>query len=116
MVTGLVPNIRAFVWAVYRLRWVHRELPGGGMETRVPAAPRPHGRGTRGVYAAILLLHPTCLERALVMQAWVAGHRPAPDVVIGVRNGVSGVEAHAWLAAGDRWFDPSYTELTRLAR
>lgn len=56
----------------------------------------------------------TCLERALVLQAWLAAHGDRRDVVIGVAAPASGFAAHAWV---DRERDPSsagFDELTRL--
>jgi hypothetical protein len=72
-------------------------------------------RGHRGLKRALAEVSPTCLERALVLQAWLAAYTDAPDVVIGVRKGESDIEAHAWVEGDDSWFDPSYDELTRLS-
>lgn len=114
VVTGIAPNLRSFVWALKELRSVHRRLPVDGTRTRVPAAEGMGPRGWWGVRCAIAALNPTCLERALLLQAWRGGYTEAPDVVIGVRKGVNDVEAHAWVERNDPWFDPTYAELTRL--
>ena len=112
---GLVVSVRAYRWARSQLRDVKRRLSIEGVRTRVapPSALAP--RGHRGLRLALRTVSPTCLERALVLQAWTAAHADPPDVVIGVRKGESEVEAHAWLdSSDDPWFDPSYEELTRL--
>lgn len=113
--TGFGPNVTSFLWAVRQLRAVHKRLPVVGTVTRVPRPARPGPRGWWGIRLAILATHPTCLERALLLQSWMGTYRAAPDVVIGVRNGTNGVQAHAWVEDRDPWFDPSYSELTRLA-
>ena len=60
-------------------------------------------------------LRPSCLERALVLQAWYSMSGPAPDVVVGVRRRDGVTEAHAWLDdSDDPLFDESYEEITRL--
>ena len=114
--TGPAPNIRSFRWAVGQLHDVRRRLPIEGTATRIPLAAGRGPRGWWGIRVAFIATQPTCLERALLLQAWMGGYAEPPDVVIGVRNGPDGVEAHAWVDERDPWFDPSYTELTRLAR
>jgi hypothetical protein len=55
----------------------------------------------------------TCLERALILQSWLATHgRPYP-VAVGVALG-GGFEAHAWLEGYDLT-DGRYELLTRVA-
>lgn len=114
-VTGLAPNLRSLRWAVRQLRDVHRRLPIEGAATRIPLAAGMGPRGWWGIRIAFIATQPTCLERALLLQAWMGGYTDAPDVVIGVRKASGGVEAHAWIEDRDPLFDPSYTELTRLA-
>ncbi len=114
--TGLAPNLRSLRWAVRELRRVHERLPIEGAATRIPLAAGMGPRGWWGIRVAFVATQPTCLERALLLQAWMGGYTEPPDVVIGVRNGTDGVEAHAWIEDRDPWFDPSYTELTRLSR
>lgn len=55
---------------------------------------------------------PTCLERALVLQRWLAEQGSPRDVVIGVTAPSDGFAAHAWLEGEEHGHD--YTELTRL--
>lgn len=113
--TGFAPNLRSFGWAVRQLRSVHRRLPIEGTETRIRRPVRPGPHGWWGVRLAIFVVNPTCLERSLLLQSWMGAYGDAPDVVIGVRSGSNGVEAHAWIEHRDPWFDPTYSELTRLA-
>ena len=115
-VTGAAPNIRSFRWAVGQLRDVRERLPIEGTATRIPLAARMGPRGWWGIRVAFIATQPTCLERALLLQAWMGGYAEPPDVVIGVRNGSGGVEAHAWVEDRDPWFDSSFTELTRLSQ
>lgn len=112
--TGIGPNLRSFRWATGQIRSIHRRLPSEGVRARVPLATGMGPRGWWGVRAAVKVMRPTCLERALVVQAWVGGYTDVPDVVIAVRN-ESSVEAHAWIDGPDPYYDPSYAELTRLA-
>jgi len=45
----------------------------------------------------------TCLVQALAAQRWLARHGVASEIVLGARKtGEDGIDAHAWLKAGDR--------------
>jgi hypothetical protein len=45
----------------------------------------------------------TCLVQALAAQRWLARHGIASEIVLGARRaGDKGIDAHAWLKAGDR--------------
>ena len=114
LVGGAVPSARALRWAAVELRGIRRRLPVEGTRARVAPVAGLGPRGWWGVRTAIAIVRPTCLERALVVQAWIGGYADAPDVVIGVRRRSGEVEAHAWVDAVDPWFDPSYEELSRL--
>lgn len=116
LLTGLLPNMRSFMWAFGRLRAVRAELRHEGADVRVPLAVGLGPRGWAGVRTAIAVARPTCLERALLIQSWIGGYMDPPDVVIGVRNRDGAVEAHAWVDGRDPWFDQSYEELARLPR
>lgn len=56
----------------------------------------------------------TCLERALVLQSWLAARGSAHDVVIGVRMTDDGVAAHAWVDEVDATAPQQFEELYRL--
>jgi hypothetical protein len=63
----------------------------------VPAVPTSRAAGgLRAVEAVLRVRRASCLERAVVLQAWHLADGLARDVVIGVRSS-SGFEAHAWL-------------------
>lgn len=98
-------------WTVVQHRRLQRTLPAGGMGAPVAAPPRlPRGAG-RVVVAVLRVRGATCLERSLVLQAWLAARGERRDVVIGVRR-ADAVLAHAWidgLEDGTR-----YVELHRL--
>jgi hypothetical protein len=113
IVTGIEPNVRSFRWAVVQSRSIRHKMRIKGATARVPSPTDTGPRGWLGVRAAMVLLRPTCLERAFVIQAWVGGYAEPPDVVIGVRRRAGVVEAHAWVDGGDPWFDPSYHEIAR---
>jgi hypothetical protein len=68
------------------------------------------------VSAALGRLDPTCLERALVEQAWLASLGTRLDVVIGVPEGRmdEGNPAHAWVDGRDTVSPSRYFEIYRL--
>jgi hypothetical protein len=80
----------------------------------VPAPLRPSAGSDRAVMAVINRQPATCLERALVLQSWLAARGSAHDVVIGVRRADSGVAAHAWVDEVDRVPVNEFAELHRL--
>jgi len=67
-----------------------------------PALPAEAGRV---VEAVLRRRGRTCLERALVLQAWHAADGESRDVVIGVARSEPSFRAHAWLDG-----DPSVRE------
>lgn len=93
-----VPTLRAALWALLALRQTRRALKRGPVTAirvlRPPALPPSAGRGVRAV---LRRSEPTCLERALVLQAWAAAQGEARDVVIGVNGTGEHFAAHAWL-------------------
>jgi transglutaminase superfamily protein len=110
-----VQTLRAALWAVLALRRTRRALKRGPVtEIRVgrpPALPPTAGRGVRAI---LRRSEPTCLERALVLQAWAVAQGEARDVVIGVNGTGKQFAAHAWLdgdADGERG---PYRELMRV--
>lgn len=81
----------------------------------VAAPPVLPGRATRAVHAVLRRAGATCLERALVLQAWHGAHGRSVDVVIGVRRPSTGFEAHAWLDGESGCHHEEFAEITRLA-
>jgi hypothetical protein len=108
--------VRAAWWTWRALRVVRRALASGEVrDIALPAPPRLPGRAVRGVERALRRSEPTCLERALVRQRWLAAHgRPVP-IAIGVTSPAEGFQAHAWLIGEDDELSGRYHELTRLA-
>lgn len=112
---GLIISVRAYRWARSEVAIVKADLRVRGVETRATPPSGLAPRGHRGVDFALRRISPSCLERALVLQAWLASAGDTPDVVIGVRKQSGSVEAHAWVDTNDDpWFDPSYEEISRL--
>jgi hypothetical protein len=113
-VRGLdLATLRAAWWASSSLRSTRRALRTRRIPDVVVSRPPPlPAHAGRGVDAVLRRAHSTCLERALVLQRWLAEHGTQKDVVIGV-TGASDFGAHAWLD-GER-VDERFRELTRLA-
>ena len=80
-------------------------------EDAVKAPPELAASAGRGVDAILRRQDPTCLERALVLQSWLAAHGEPTDVVIGVTGMEGGFSAHAWL---DGESPGGFEELTRV--
>lgn len=78
-----------------------------------PPPPLPP-RAVRGVRYVLRTRPGTCLQRALVLQAWHAAQGSPREVVIGVSGSSDTFTAHAWLD-GDQG-DPGrgFDELLRL--
>lgn len=107
-----VPTLRAAWWtlgALVRTRLALRRRAIGGVVVGAPP-PLPVHAG-RGVHAVLRRVPNTCLERALVLQRWLAQHGVVKDVVVGVTS-PRDFRAHAWLD-GDR-VEQEFQELTRL--
>ena len=92
-----VSTIRAAWWARLALRRARGELAAGGLAARVKPPPRLPLGSTRGVQFVLHRCPATCLERALVLQAWLAAHGEDREVVIGVDRVDGAFTAHAWL-------------------
>ena len=107
--------VRAALWAAVAARLVRYRLRRYGLQARVPRPPRLGPRGTRGVMGALRRLDSTCLERALVQQAWLASLGSLRDVVIGISpGGMADAPAHAWVDGTDAASARQYLELHRL--
>lgn len=102
-------------WAALSLSRARRLLHTDGLTARIAPPPRLLGiDATRGVMAVLRRTRPTCLERAVVLQAWLAAHGTAVDVVIGVAREGRDLTAHAWLEDGTGPADEPYREIHRL--
>ncbi|MFB9378510.1 hypothetical protein ACFFKU_07310 [Kineococcus gynurae] len=101
-------------WADRALRTVRRELPTGGTAVRAPAPPPGLPESALVTVEAVLRRRrATCLQRCLVVQAWLGAHGRDHDVVVAV-HARDGFGAHAWLADHDEDQSSSWQELTRL--
>lgn len=105
----------AALWASFAARLVRKRLRRHGIAAHVPRPPHLGATAGKGVSAALSRLHPTCLERALVLQAWFVRQGQPRDVVIGIpRSGMRTGPAHAWVDGTDRSSVSQYLELHRL--
>lgn len=107
--------MRAALWTARALRDVRRELRDGvvrGVVVRRP--PRLPAAAVRGVHALLRRRPHTCLERALVLQEWYAGHDDFRDVVIAGRGASSAFEAHAWVDGDPDDIAEHFREMLRL--
>ena len=106
-----LPTLRAAVWAWRALRRAERDLARHGLEgARVAPPPRLPASAGRGVVAVLRRRPNTCLERALVLQRWLAAHGEPRVVVIGV-TAAQDFRAHAWL---DGEPAPGFHEIARV--
>jgi hypothetical protein len=110
---GAGSSVAATCWgweATGRVRADLRALPIDA----VHVAPPPAGAidAAHGVGIALRARRASCLESALVRQAWQAAHGRERDVVVGVTAPSDGFGAHAWLD-GERGGE-EFGELLRL--
>lgn len=107
-------SLRAAWWSLRAARRARRALAAGEFESiSLPRVPRLPERAHRGVAAALRDERYTCLERALVRQAWHAAQGDRRDVVIGVRAPSAGFAAHAWLDGDAPCHAEAFAELAR---
>jgi hypothetical protein len=109
-------DLRAARWADRALRDVRYDLATRKLaEVAPPRPPELPAAGRRGVEALLRFRRPTCLEGALVRQAWLAAHGMSRDVVIGVGSPSGAFIAHAWLDGERDAVAAGVCELIRLA-
>ena len=107
--------IAGAMWALLAVFLAKRRLAQNGLSARVLAPRWLPSTGSRGVTAVLHKLSPTCLERALVAQAWRAAHGDLRDIVIGIPIfGMKDSTAHAWLDGTDAQSTHEYREIHRL--
>ena len=109
-----VAALRGAWWALRAVVAAHRQLRARPLAAvRLPAPPPGvPAAAERGVYAALRRLKPSCFERALVLQRWLACRGDSRAVVIGVTAAGRGFSAHAWLEGEHA---PEYEEIARVA-
>jgi hypothetical protein len=108
-------TVRAAVWAWRAVRRVRRDLRAHSLrDVRVGAPPALPEGAARGVFIVLRRLEPSCLERSLVLQRWMATHGDAREIVVGV-SAPGAFRAHAWLAGERPPEGAGFAELMRLA-
>jgi hypothetical protein len=109
------PTLRGAAWALRSLRRVRAQIGRSGISPMIelPPAPKLPGGAVRGINAALRRRHATCLERALVLQAWLASRGEKRDLVIGVTAPDDEFRAHAWLDGEEQCHDGDYRQLVR---
>lgn len=107
--------MRSAAWALRAHLAARRHLRHGRLdEVRLPLPPPLPTDAVRGVRGALRRSRPTCLERALVLQAWDAAQGRLREVVIGVARRREEVVAHAWLEGDAEPGLDEFSELTRI--
>ena len=102
-------------WAGRALIHVRRSLRRSALvDVRVSAPPPLPPRAARGVRYVLRTRPATCLQRALVLQAWHAAQGSPREVVIGVSGSRDTFSAHAWLDGDPGNPGSSFDELLRL--
>lgn len=108
-------TLRAAWWTDRALRHVSSDLARARLEDLTVAAPPVlPPQALRGVRFVLRRRTSTCLERALVLQAWHTAQGRRRAVLIGVTGG-GAFSAHAWLEGDSAGADEPFTELVRLA-
>jgi hypothetical protein len=109
-----IHDARAALWTWRALRTTRAQLRGGAVrDVLVPAPPSIPPNAARAVRRVLAHEEPSCLERSLVLQRWLAAHGIERDVVVGTQGSSADTfKAHAWLDGEE---EPGYVEMTRLA-
>ena len=105
----------AATWAVFGVASVKRQLRAGRSRPVVRRPPSLPGSAGRGVEGVLTRLSATCLEGAMVRQAWMVAQGDPRDVVIGVPpTGLANGPAHAWVDGLDTRSPQRFLELHRI--
>ena len=102
-------------WTLSGLRSVRRQLRNAPVN-RVQVQP-PRRRAAVAERAVCWMLRQrraSCLERALVLQAWYSGQGVPREVVIGVTS-PEHFQAHAWLDGDTKCHEARFAEILRLS-
>lgn len=110
-----LPTLAAAWWTIRVLRVLRRDLRRRPL-TEIAVAPPPRVTQTslRGVLGVLRRRPHTCLQRALILQGWLAAQGDPRDVVIGVNNPREQFMAHAWVDGEPSCHQETYRELVRL--
>ncbi len=109
-------NILAALWALRALRAARREISSDGLGAAeaIPAAPSAApAAAVRGVRAVLSRLNASCLERAMLLQAWYRAHGEDRELVVGVTAPGGKFRAHAWIAGEGSHDEQEFVELAR---
>ena len=102
-------------WAGRSLIDVRRNLGRSALpDVDVSPPPRLPAHAVRGVRFVLGGRESTCLQRALVLQAWHTAQGNPREVVIGVAGSSGDFSAHAWLDGDPGEADQGFQELLRL--
>ena len=103
------------LWTLLAFLAVRRRVRVLGVAAVPPPAPRLSAPARAGAEGVLHRLSPTCLEKALLRQAWLAADGDPRDVVIGLPGRSFGEQpAHAWVDGTDPASARRYLELHRL--
>jgi hypothetical protein len=110
-------DVRAAWWAWVALRSVRNQLRDGAVrDVDVPDVPSVTPESARAMRRVLARHDPSCFERSLVLQAWLAAHGTPVDVVVGTEGGArAGFAAHAWLDGEPQPAGRHYVEMLRIA-
>jgi Transglutaminase-like superfamily len=104
-------------WATLAVLVARRRLKSNGVHATGLRAPHMPSAASRGVAGVLHRLSPTCLERALVAQRWMAAHGDERDIIIGIPlGGLMAGPAHAWLEGSASVVAADYVEIHRLSK
>lgn len=108
---GGIEIARRTGWTMSSLRRVRRGLRKRGIDgLELPRPPRTDSSSERGIGWVLRRADATCLERALIRQAWLQSRDDDRALVIGVDNS-NGFRAHAWLEGEEN--PGNFSELLR---
>jgi len=106
-------DLRAAGWALSAHSRLRKRLDDEGAEASVPPPPPLPPEAVRAVRATLRARRASCLEGAVVLQAWHAAHGRPLDLVIGVTATGDGFHAHTWLEGEDPRPGDEFTEILR---
>ena len=109
-----VSDLRAALWTVRAADTAPASIRHAGSGApSVPPPPRVGASAERAVEAVLSWRRYSCLQRAVVRQAWDAAHGVRRELIIGVTSPSHGFSAHAWLEGDPPSDHEGYVELVR---
>jgi hypothetical protein len=110
---GDLASLRAAVWALRAAHGARRVIRDDGIAAlSIPPPPELPAKAGRGVNGVLRRSRYSCLEQAVVRQAWAAAHGDARDVIIGVSSPAD-FGAHAWLEGDPPSAGGGFLEIVR---